>query len=329
MLQRLIRELNVDVFCCNTLPSRYRELGIDYETLSAVKPDLIWAAISAMGPEYPDAAGYDPAIQAEVGYMEVTGPTDGPPTLSGIPLVDLKAGDEVYAHVWMALAERATSGKGSRIDVSMMQAAASWLITVLPLVDFDCDPSEITRCGNEHRKFVPTNAYPTRDGAVLFAIGSDAGWRRLTETPKFTPAATPLRETNVGRVRDRVAIHADIAAITRQYSTAEIMSDLKRAKIPHAPINTVPEAMQIEAIARKLTATTAPDGRRVRLPPMAVDHAGSPTQFSFPPRYGEHSEAILREVGYAPTEIDGLRAARIIAGPDAVAGRRRQAQAPA
>jgi crotonobetainyl-CoA:carnitine CoA-transferase CaiB-like acyl-CoA transferase len=329
VLQRLIRELNVDVFCCNTLPARYRELGIDYETLSAVKPDLIWAAISAMGPEYPDAAGYDPAIQAEVGYMEVTGPSDGPPTLSGIPLVDLKAGDEVYAHVWMALAERATSGKGSRIDVSMMQAAASWLITVLPLVDFDCDPSEITRCGNEHRKFVPTNAYPTRDGAVLFAIGSDAGWRRLTETPKFTPAATPLRETNVGRVRDRVAIHADIAAITRQYSTAEIMSDLRRAKIPHAPINTVPEAMQIEAIARKLTATTAPDGRRVRLQPMAVDHAGSPAHFSFPPRYGEHSEAILREVGYAPAEIDGLRAARIIAGPDAVAGRRRQAQAPA
>ena len=301
VLQRLIRALNVDVFCCNTLPSRYRELGIDYETLSAVKPDLIWAAISAMGPEYPDAAGYDPAIQAEVGYMEVTGATDGPPTLSGIPLVDLKAGDEVYANVWMALAERATSGKGSRIDVSMMQAAASWLITVLPLVDFDCDPSEITRCGNEHRKFVPTNAYPTRDGAVLFAIGSDAGWRRLTETPKFTHAATPLRETNVGRVRDRVAIHADIAAITRQYSTAEIMSDLRRAKIPHAPINTVPEAMQIEAIARKLTATMAPDGR-------------------------EHSEAILREVGFAPAEIDGLRAARIIAGPDAVAGRRRHAQ---
>jgi itaconate CoA-transferase len=326
VLERLIRELNVDVFCCNTLPSRYRELGIDYDTLSAVKPDLIWAAISAMGPDYPDAAGYDPAIQAEVGYMEVTGASDGPPTLSGIPLVDLKAGDEVYANVWMALAERATSGRGSRIDVSMMQAAASWLITVLPLVDFDCDPSEITRCGNEHRKFVPTNAYPTRDGAVLFAIGSDAGWRRLTETPKFTPAATPLRETNVGRVRDRVAIHADIAAITQRYSTAEIMSDLRRAKIPHAPINTVPEAMQIEAIARKLTATTAPDGRRVRLQPMAVDHAGSSAHFSFPPRYGEHSEAILREVGYAPVEIDGLRAARIIAGPDAVAGRRRQAQ---
>jgi len=91
------------VFCCNTLPSRYSELGIDYESLRAVKPDLIWAAISAMGPDYPDAAGYDPAIQAQVGYMEVTGMLDGPPTLAGIPLVDLKA----------AVAEQVMSGRGN------------------------------------------------------------------------------------------------------------------------------------------------------------------------------------------------------------------------
>ncbi len=329
VLRRLVRELNVDVFCCNTLPSRYRELGIDYDSLRAVKPDLIWAAISAMGPDYPDAAGYDPAIQAQVGYMEVTGARDGPPTLSGIPLVDLKAGDEVYAHIWMALAERAVSGQGSRIDVSMMQAAAAWLITVLPLVDFDCEPWEITRCGNEHRKFVPTNAYPTTDGAVLFAIGSDAGWRRLVSVPKFRPVATPLRETNVGRVNDRVAVHADIAAVTRQYPTAEIIDDLRRAKIPHAPINTVPQAMQIEALARKLTATTAPDGRRVRLPPMATDHAGARREFSFPPRYGQHSEAILREVGYDDRQIAALRAEQIVAGPEVLAARERTAQAQA
>lgn len=321
VLRRLIGELNVDVFCCNTLPSRYRELGIDYDTLRAVKPDLIWAAISAMGPDYPDAAGYDPAIQAEVGFMEVTGPGDGPPTLSGIPLVDLKAGDEIYANVWKALAERATSGQGSRIDVSMMQAAASWLITVLPLIDFDCEPWEITRCGNEHRKFVPTNAYPTKDGAVLFAIGSDAGWRRFVDAPKFKTVAAPQRTTNVGRVKDRVAIHADIAAITRQLSTADVIADLKRAKIPHAPINTVPQAMQLEAIARKLTTTTAPDGRRVRLPPMAVDHAGAPQHFSFPPGYGEQSDAILREVGYDAPAIAALRDSKVVAGPEAASRR--------
>jgi crotonobetainyl-CoA:carnitine CoA-transferase CaiB-like acyl-CoA transferase len=203
----------------------------------------------------------------------------------------------------------------------MMQAAAAWLITLLPLIDFDCEPWEITRAGNEHRKFVPTNAYPTTDGAVLFAIGSDAGWRRFTEIPKFNAVATPQRVTNVGRVADRVAIHVDIAAITKRHSTADMIADLKRAKIPHAPINTVPQAMQIEAIAKRLTTTTAPDGRRVRLPPMAVDQAGATHDFSFPPRYGEHSEKILREVGYDLGAIAKLREARVIAGPDAVAAR--------
>ena len=94
-LLRIIAELDIDVFCCNTIPSRYQQLGIDYETLRGAKPDLIWAGISAMGPDYPDVAGYDPVIQAMVGYMELTGFEDGPPTLAGVSLVVLKAGDEV------------------------------------------------------------------------------------------------------------------------------------------------------------------------------------------------------------------------------------------
>ncbi len=321
ILKRMIRELKADVFCCNTLPGRYRELGIDYETLSAAKPDLIWAAISAMGPEHPDAAGYDPAIQAMVGYMEVTGAVDGPPTLSGIPLVDLKAGDEVFSHVWMAMAKRAASGEGSRIDVSMMQAAASWLITVAPLIDFDCDPSEVTRAGNEHRKYVPTNAFPTRDGAVLLAIGSDAMWQRLASIPRLKSIGTAERATNEGRLKGRNAINAEIAAATGAATTDEITADLRAAKIPHAPINTVEQAMALPAIAPKLTTTTAPDGRSVRLQPMAVYYAGAPKSFPFPPRYGEQTDEILREIGIGSTDIGRMRSDGIIAGPEAV-GRR-------
>ena len=93
-LLRIISELDVDIFCCNTIPSRYGPLGIDYETLCAAKPDIIWAGISAMGPDYPEVPGYDPVIQAMAGFMELTGFENGPPTLSGVPLVDLKAGDE-------------------------------------------------------------------------------------------------------------------------------------------------------------------------------------------------------------------------------------------
>lgn len=314
LLKKLIVELDVDVFCCNTVPKRYQQLGIDYESLSAAKPDLIWAGISAMGPEYPEAPGYDPVIQAMAGYMELTGPGDGPPTLSGVPLIDLKAGDEVYAGVMMALLERAETGKGTRIDVSMLQAAASWLITTLPLLDFDCDPSEITRCGNEHRKFIPTNVYPTADGFIYMAIGSDVQWRRLTEIPYFAPVANAARATNEGRVREREAIHRDMAAVTRLHATAEIAADFRRATIPHAPIHDIPAVRDLEAVRRKLTTTHTPDGRIVHMQPMAVDVPGVATELGFPAKYGADTMAVLAEAGLGAAECAVLRDQGIIAG---------------
>jgi crotonobetainyl-CoA:carnitine CoA-transferase CaiB-like acyl-CoA transferase len=123
LLQRLIEELGVDVFCCNTVPSRYQSLGIAPAILRTRFPRLIWAGISAQGPRYPNAPGYDPVIQAMSGFMEVTGPRDGPPTLTGIPVIDLKAGDELYANVMLALLDRAETGAGREIHVSMLQAA--------------------------------------------------------------------------------------------------------------------------------------------------------------------------------------------------------------
>ncbi len=315
VLKRLITELNVDVFCCNTIPGRYASLGIDYESLSAVKPDLIWAGISAMGPEYgADVPGYDPAIQAMAGFMELTGEADGPPMLAGVPLIDLKAGDEVFAGVMLALAERAETGKGKRIDVSMLQAAASWLITTLPLIDFDCDYSEITRCGNEHRKFIPTNAYKTRDGFIFIAIGSDVQWHRLTSLEKFASLGNEVRQTNEGRHRERAAIHRDFAAATGAHTTAELIPDLRAAQIPHAVINTIPQVAAMEAIAAKLTTTTTPAGQTVRMQPMAVDRGDTPTDFPFPPKYAEHTGAVLAEAGYSAGEVADLGECGVVVG---------------
>ncbi len=313
VLQRLIRELNVDVFCCNTMPSRYRALGIDYETLSAVKPDLIWAGISAMGPAYPEAPGYDPVMQAMAGYMEVTGDPDGPPTLTGIPVIDLKAGDEVYANVMAALLERNETGRGTRIDVSMLQAAASWLITVLPLVDFDCQPNEITRSGNEHRKFIPTNVYPTSDGYVYLAIGSDVQWRRLTAIPKFAPVAGEMRATNEGRHREREAIHRDMAAVTRAHTADAILADLRAATVPATRILDIRQVRELPALRNKLTRTTMPDGRVVHMQPMAVDVAGARAELPAPPRYGADTGRVLGEAGYSADEIRALRGAGLVA----------------
>jgi len=339
LLRRLLVALEVDVFCCNTLPRRYAQLGVDYETLSAAKPGLIWAGISALGPGYPEVPGYDPVLQAMSGFMELTGAADGPPTLCGVPLVDLKAGDEVYANVLRALLERSETGRGQRIDVSMLQAAASWLVTTLPLLDFDCRPGEITRCGNEHRKFIPTNVYPTADGFVYLAIGSDLQWKRLTELPRFAALASAARATNEGRQRERETIHRELAAATRLHPSAEIATDLRAATIPHTPINDIPAVRAMPAIAQRLTRTRLPGGQVVRMQPMAVDlpgrwaaadaapacgapdaatgtgaadASGTVVELPFPARYGEHTLAVLREAGLAEAEIAELTRCKAI-----------------
>ncbi len=313
IVRRLLCELDVDVFCCNTVPSRYASLGIDPATLRAAKPDLIWAGISAMGPRFPEAPGYDPVLQAMAGYMEVTGDPNGPPMLSGIPVIDLKAGDEVYANVMRALLERHETGLGSEIHVSMLQAAASWLTTVLPLLDFDCAPNEITRAGNEHRKFIPTNVYPARDGFVYLAIGSDVQWRRLTAIPKFASLANEVRATNEGRHRERESIHRDMAAVTAQHEVDRILADLHEAKIPATRILDIRQVRDLPALRDRLTHTTMPDGRTIRMQPMAVDVDGARTELAFAPKYGADTRRVLAEAGYDGSQIDRLVAEGVAA----------------
>jgi len=277
-----------------------------------VKPDIIWAGISAMGPDFPKVPGYDPAVQAMGGYMEVTGDVNGPPFLMGVPVIDLKAGDEVYANVMLALAERAETGEGAEINVSMLQAAVSWHLTTMPLLDFDCDPSEVTRCGNEHRKFIPVNAYPASDGYVFVAIGNDVQWSKLVNLPQFGSLKNEIREKNAGRIKEREAIHKEMAVATMRFSSAELMKALSSIGIPHAPINTISQVKQMDAINNKLISTKTPNGSKVRLPPLAVDLDGAVKELSFPPKYSEHTSSVLLEAGLIEEDLAGLQEKGII-----------------
>ncbi len=281
--------------------------------LRGAHPRLIWAGISAQGPDYPDAPGYDPVIQAMAGYMEVTGARDGPPTLNGLPVIDLKAGDELYANVMLALLERAESGQGAEIHVSMLQAAASWLITVLPLIDFGCALEEITRAGNEHRKFIPTNVYRTSDGYVFLAIGSDVQWRRFTAIPKFACVANEVRATNEGRHREREAIHRDIGAATIAHPADEILADLRGATIPATRIHDIRQVRELPQLRDKLTRTAMPDGRVVRMQPMAVNLPQARTELHFAPKYGQHTRSVLAEAGFGAGDIASLFDAGVVA----------------
>ncbi len=316
VLRRLIAKLPADVFASNTLPKRYKELGIDYETLRAVRPGLIWVGLSAMGPNYPDAPGYDPALQAMTGYMDITGDPEGPPMLCGVPFVDLKGGDEVFASVCLALVEKAQTGKGSRIDISMAQAAASWLVTTIPLLDLGYEPHEVTRNANEHREFVPVNVYPTSDGYIYLAIGNDVQWTRLLSIEAFSRLGSSTRETNEGRKKERELIHKGIGSITRAFTTGELVERLGARGIVAAPINTVGQVMDYPPIRDTLLETKTPSGKAVRLPPPSVERAHLASvgrRLPYAPGYAQHTDEVLEDAGFSAQEVTDLRESGTIA----------------
>jgi len=316
LLKRLIRELRADVFCTNTMPARHKRLGIDYETLRTEKEDLIWCCISAMGLAHPEVPGYDPVMQALCGYMDLTGHADGPPLQCGPPLVDLKSGDEAFIQIILALMERTETGKGKQIDISMAQAAVSWLHTFLPMLDMGSPPSELKRSGNEHRQFIPVNAYKTQDGFIYMAIGSDAQWSRIAKKPLFNSLDQERFSTNEGRRKDKEELHRAIEAITQKHPSAEVSRVLTEAAIPHSPITPIEEVPNLPFVASNSLQTTAPDGRTVRLPPPSqqTDYLEQINRnLPFAPAYGEHTDAILAEAGLSSSEIASLRERKVVA----------------
>jgi crotonobetainyl-CoA:carnitine CoA-transferase CaiB-like acyl-CoA transferase len=318
LLHRIVREFPVDVFCCNTLPKRYEALGIDFETLRTLNSNIIWAAISAYGPDHPDSPGYDPALQAKLGYMALTGDPSGPPTVCGVPVIDLKAGDEMFAQVMMALVDQAEDGaRARRIDVSMAQAAVSWLHTSLPLVDMGAAAAEVERNGNEHREFVPVNVYPTVDGFVYITVGNDAQWKRLTSLEAFAGLGKPEWETNEGRRKGRKEIHSLIADALRDRSVAEVVDLLFQTGVVVSEVNNIPGVKELPEIKSKLCSVEFPRGKTVHLPPSAIMGEGAPPrEFSPPPRYGEHTRSVLEELGGTKDEIDKLMKTGVVAGPE-------------
>lgn len=302
LLKKLIQELKVDVFMCNTLPKRYKSLGIDYDNLKEANPELIWCGISAMGPDYPDFAGYDPALQAMTGYMHLTGEPDRDPMLCGLPIIDLKAGDEAFAQVILAMLEKEESGKGKEIHISMVQCAASWLITALPQLQFAKNKEEIfSRSGNEHRSFIPSNSYPTANGYVYMAIGSDIQWQKLIQIKGFELLNKQEWESNEGRKANRESIYAGIRAGLTNYTTEEFIHIARQQNLAVSPVYDTSQVAKLENLKGQMMKTLLADGQEVLLSPPAVgtDFLNKVNySFNCAPHLGEHNYSILAEAGF-------------------------------
>ncbi len=316
LLKKVIRELKVDVFMCNTLPKRYKQLGIDFESLKEANPDLIWCGISAMGPDYPDRAGYDPALQALMGYTYLTGETGGKPVPCGIPIIDLKAGDEAFTQVLLALLDKNSTGKGKEIHISMAQCAASWLITALPQLEFVNSENELfTRSGNEHRSFIPCNVYPTKDGMVYLAIGNDSQWAKFTSLSGFETLGKTERKTNQGRMNDKENIYKEIGTHTNNYTTKEFSDLCLSINLSVSPVNSIKDVASMEIVSKEMVKTTMPNGKTVSLFPSSIE-----TEFlkknnntlSCAPCLGEQNKKVFSEIGFSEDEIMSLEKNNVI-----------------
>ncbi len=308
LLLKIIKDLKVDVFLCNTLPKGYQQLGIDFETLRQANPNLIWCGISALGPEYPDRAGYDPALQALMGYTYLTGEANGKPVPCGIPIIDLKAGDEAFTQVLLAMLEKKSGGK--EIHISMAQCAASWLITALPQLQFVHSDAELfTRSGNEHRSFIPCNSYPTKDGMVYLAIGNDSQWAKFTSLPGFETLASDPRKTNEGRMKEKELIYQEIGEISKGFSTGDFVDLCLNINLSVSPVNTIKEVAALKYIEEKLIKTILPDGTTVPLFPSSFESEflkENHHTLSCAPRLGEQNFKVMSELGFSESAIQQL-----------------------
>ncbi len=310
ILQSLVSTLPVDVFCTNNRVSSYLKLGIDCEALQAIRPNLIWLGISGFGPEH-DEAAYDPVLQARAGWMALTGEPDGAPLTFGLPMADLGAAEHAYGAVMKALYKRALTGEGSCIEISMLRSAATWMASPLMLTAMG---EPVRRRGNTHQFFAPVSVYPTRDGYIYLAVGNDRQWEALTTLPGFESLAHEQYQRNTGRISDAACLNERIANCTWLLTTADLMTALNNVGIPVAKVNSLNDVLEDPLLKNEFAHVRDMCSRtQVVLPPLADVNDDGLADLSFPPRLGEHNEAIYGEVlGRNSDRLRDLQARGII-----------------
>jgi crotonobetainyl-CoA:carnitine CoA-transferase CaiB-like acyl-CoA transferase len=274
--RRLIEGLIVeaDVVLENFLGGALGRLGIDVEELLDRNPSLIWCTISGFGP---DSArpGYDFVVQAECGWMAITGERDGSPMKAGIALADVVAGKDAAIAILAAVAERAAGSltrDRRRIDISLADSARAALVNVAQNVLVS--GKDAGRWGNAHPNLVPYQLFDAADRPFVIAVGSDGQWRACARALGLKDLADDEKlETNAGRVKDRERIVSALSERVREMGAQHWIDRLQSAGVPCGLVRSVAEALAF-ADASPLTGVPSSVPGTVRFPPPRLDEHG-------------------------------------------------------
>jgi crotonobetainyl-CoA:carnitine CoA-transferase CaiB-like acyl-CoA transferase len=310
VLERLAAR--ADVVVQNLGPGAASRLGFDAKQLVARYPQLVAVDLSGYGTHgpYQGKRAYDLLVQSEGGLVSVTG-TPEDPVKTGIPTSDIAAGMYAFTGVLSALLRRQRGGPGAALEITMLDATVEWMgHQIQHSLHTGKQPP---RMGLSHTVIAPYNRYPTADGEqVLIGVQNDGEWRRLTADLIGRPelGTDPRYATNVVRTAHREDVDILVGQATARLPTSELIELLDKIGVANARLNEVPDVVEHPQLAARdrWREIDSPVGRLRTLLPPVVFESDSPRMDPIP-GLGQHTDAVLAELSYSPTEIASLRAA--------------------
>ncbi len=306
VLERLVAR--ADVFVQNLAPGAASRLGFAAAQLVSRYPRLVAVDLSGYGPTGPfrDKRAYDLLVQSEGGLVSVTG-TPEDPVKTGIPTADIAAGMYIFSGVLSALLRRERGGTGAALDITMFESMIEWMgHQIQHSLHTGGQPR---RMGLSHTVIAPYNRYPTADGEqVVIGVQNDREWRRLAANLVGRPdlGTDPRYTTNVARTANRAEVDALVGTATARLTAAELIALLDKAGVASARLNEMPDVVshpQLSARDRWREVDSPVGSLGTLLPPIVFD---DPPRLGPVPALGEHTEAVLTELGYTPAEIAAL-----------------------
>lgn len=299
-----------DVFVQASRPGVSRRLGFDYESIRALRSDVVYLGLSAYGKKGPlsELPGYDPLMQAYSGIMSVTGHPNSPPTRVGGAVVDYGTGMWAALAILAALRARDATGEGAELEVSLLDTALGWVS--YHIGGYLATGEVPGPMGSGLAAITPYQAFPTSDGYVMVSAGNDTLFRRLCTALGLDQLAADERFlTNPSRVANRDELTRLLEARTRTLSTAELLAESRAHGVPCSAIQDIAQVVGDEQVAatEMLTPTSHPQimGYRDIALPLRVD-GERPKGSEPPPGPGEHTAEVLAGLGYSEEEVGRL-----------------------